>query len=39
MRRFLLRLILIIILVPSDLYSQVNDAAILSDTPPKLLSE
>jgi len=39
MRRFLLRLILIIILVPSDLYSQVNDAAILSDTPPELLSE
>ena len=39
MRRFLLRLILIIILIPSDLYSQVNDAAILSDTPPKLLSE
>ena len=39
MRRFLLRLILIIILVPSDLYSQVNEAAILSDTPPKLLSE
>ena len=39
MKRFLLRLILIIILIPSNLYSQVNDSAILSDPPPKLLSE
>ena len=39
MKRFLLRLILIIILIPSNLYSQVNDFAILADTPPKLLSE
>lgn len=39
MKRFLLRLILIIILLPSNIYSQVNDSAILSDPPPKLLSE
>ena len=39
MKRFLLRLVLIIILIPSNLYSQVNDSAILADTPPKLLSE
>ena len=39
MKRFLLRLILIIILVPSNLYSQVNDSAILADSPPRLLSE
>ena len=39
MKRFLFRLILIIILLPSNIYSQVNDSAILSDTPPKLLSE
>ena len=39
MKRFLLRLILIIILIPTNLYSQVNDSAILADSPPKLLSE
>ena len=39
MKRFLFRLILIIILLPSNLYSQVNDSAILADQPPKLLSE
>ena len=39
MKRFLLRLILIIILIPTNLYSQVNDSAILADPPPKLLSE
>ena len=39
MKRFLLRLILIIILMPTNLYSQVNDSAILADSPPKLLSE
>ncbi len=39
MKRFLLRLILIITLAPSHLYSQVNDSAILAESPPKLLSE
>ena len=39
MKRFLLRLVLIIILIPTNLYSQVNDSAILADSPPKLLSE
>ena len=39
MKRFLLRLILIIILIPTNLYPQVNDSAILADPPPKLLSE
>ena len=39
MKRFLLRLILIIILIPTNLYSQVNDSAILAGPPPKLLSE
>ena len=39
MRRFLLRLILIIIYIPSNLLSQVNDVAILADSPPKFLSD